>query len=133
MTLITLTGHLGCDREIRTTRERTYTARYYDSITEEWKESERTPPTREYALLRLATKEQRNGSRQTRWHRVICWNVQRLMATGIQLARRGDKVKVTGHEEIFRFKDADGNWRQIKQLILDSFELVQPKVRVEVP
>lgn len=133
MTLVTLTGHLGRDREIRATRERTYTARYFDDVAEQWTESEVTPPTRDYALLSLATASKRKGRHEVTWHRVICWNVQRVMATGVRLARRDDKVKITGREEIFRWQDTDGSWKQVKQLILDSFELVQPKVRFEVP
>ena len=133
MTLITIIGHLGRDREIRTTRQRTYTARYYDSVAEQWTESEVTPPTREYALLSLAADERKSGRRETKWHRVICWNTERTRATGVQLARRGDKVQITGYQETFRWKDAEGQMREIKQLILDSFELLQPKVRCQVP
>ncbi len=128
MTPITLTGYLGRDREIRTTHQRTYTARYYDQVTEGWTESEITLATREYALLSVATRE----GRKTTWHRVICWNVERPGTSGVKLARRGDKVKITGRKEIFTWTDDSGEEQEIEQLILQDFQLIQPKPRMEV-
>jgi single-stranded DNA-binding protein len=133
MTPITLIGYLGRDREIRTTRQRTYTARYWNAVAEDWTETEVTPPTRDYALLSLATHHGTNGHRKTSWHRVICWNAQRPEAKGIRIARRGDKVKVTGHREIFSWTDEQGQRRETEQLILTNFQFIEPKARVEAP
>ncbi len=115
---ITLTGYPGKDPEIRDTAERTITLRERhqscvfeyagtcspdrpQDITEEPAEYDFTLPTREYAVLSLATHRWEGRERITTWHRVVVWNVDRMEHIGVRLARKGSRVEITGRRTSF--------------------------------
>lgn len=110
---ITLTGYLGRDRTIRDTRPRTRTVMIYDPAFHT--EVPRTfTRTSEYAVLSLATHE----GRETTWHRLIAFDLDTF--SSLRLARKGDRVRVTGRRETFR---------GIDQVVVESFELLRIKPR----
>jgi single-stranded DNA-binding protein len=114
----TLIGYLGKDRIERYTEARTYTVMVPDPILDnELVEREVTTPARPYLKLSLATHE----GQTTRWHDLIVWNPN--LGSAIHpayLARKGDKVRVTGRFEDFRFKDAAGETVSRKHFVVDS-------------
>ncbi len=133
MSTITLTGYLGGDREIRETRERSYTARRYESLTDELVEHEVTVPSRDYIRFSLATHRKVNGSWQTLWHRVICWNAGRVANRPVRLLRKGDRVRVTGRLEEYSYTATNGEQRTARHLILDKLQILRIKPAYELP
>ena len=129
---ITLTGFLGGDREIRFTQGRTRTMTRYNEIAEMEEEYEVTASGREYAVLSLATHQQVASRWTTVWHRLIVWNLgQGMHWWNVRLARRGDKVRVTGRLETCRFASDDGVVRELTQVVVESYQCLRPKVRIE--
>ena len=143
--ILTLTGYLGKDPQIRTTQPRTLSRTYcrterfyfehagrrsYDDydVVEDRAEVEFTTTPRTFAVLSLATHEWKAGKRTTTWHRIVAWSIDDLHF-GIRRLGKGDRVELTGHET--SFKTADG--REIQQIELVSFRLVSRKLRPEIP
>jgi single-stranded DNA-binding protein len=133
MTTVTLEGFLGRDRQILDTRERTYTKTWYDTLVEQEVEAEVVIPSQRYARLSLATHERQDGKPITRWHRLIAWHVDRTEFQNVRLARKGDRVRVTGRVESFRTTTPQGETRVVPQVVVDSFHLVKIKARCEYP
>jgi single-stranded DNA-binding protein len=139
-TAVTLTGYLGQDRQIRQTQERTYerwVPTTFDLHLEDkverddvvlWDRGEHTVPSREYALLSLATHRFQDGAQVTTWHRIVAWNLDRHEHLPVRLCRKGDRVRITGRPSTF--KTADG--RTIDQIELDRLEILRGKAP-EVP
>ena len=139
-TAVTLTGYLGQDREIRQTQERTYerwVPTTFDLHLEDkverddvvlWDRGEHTVPSREYALLSLATHRFQDGAQVTTWHRIVAFNLDRHEHLPVRLCRKGDRVRITGRPSTF--KTADG--RTIDQIELDRLEILRGKAP-EVP
>jgi single-stranded DNA-binding protein len=139
-TAVTLTGYLGQDRQIRQTQERTYerwVPTTFDLHLEDkverddvvlWDRGEHTVPSREYALLSLATHRFQDGAQVTTWHRIVAWNPDRHEHLPVRLCRKGDRVRITGRPSTF--KTADG--RTIDQIELDRLEILRGKAP-EVP
>jgi len=139
-TAVTLTGYLGQDRQIRQTQERTYERwmpttfdLHLESKVERddvvlWDRGEHTVPSREYALLSLATHRFRDGAQVTTWHRIVAFNLDRHEHLPVRLCRKGDRVRITGRPSTF--KTADG--RTIDQIELDRLEILRGKAP-EVP
>ncbi|MDP9120131.1 MAG: single-stranded DNA-binding protein [Acidobacteriota bacterium] len=115
---VTLIGNLGKDRIERYTRARTYTAMVPDPILDgELVEREFTTRPRPYLKLSLAT-----HGRTTTWHDLIVWSPDH--STPVQaayLARKGDKVRVTGHFENFEFETEAGETRSGCHFVVQSF------------
>ena len=137
---LTLTGYLGKDPEIRETQERTYTrevhraplifehngVRTYDrpsDIAEEPAEYDVTIPSREFAVLSLATHDWVGRERITTWHRIVVWNVDRLEHIGVRIARKGSRVEITGRRTSFETRDG----RTLEQIELTSFRILKLK------
>lgn len=130
--LITLTGFLGSDREIRFTQGRTRTATRYNEIAEMEEEYEVTTSGREYAVLSLATQQLVAGQWKTVWLRLIVWNLgQGMQWWNVRLARKGDRVRVTGRLETSRFTGDDGAERELTQVVVETYQCLRPKVRSE--
>ena len=141
-TTITLTGFLGKDREIRETRERTYTRREpatrlefhcggalrYEDVLPNRGDHEVTVPSRQYALLSLATHRWQGSEQTTTWHRIVAWNLDRLERMPVRLCRKGDRVRITGRPT--SFTTADG--RTIEQIELESLQILRSRAP-EVP
>ena len=136
-TPITLTGYLGNNREIRWTKETVRTTvrkvdelpRYEGFDLEELTdEVEVTIPARPYAVLSLP-QQQKNGNRwETVWVRLIVWDLYRgTTQMPVLLARKGDKVRVTGHMETVTFIGGDGNERTMTQLVVSTFSILESK------
>lgn len=122
-TTITLTGYLGADREIRLTRTRTRTLSILNPVAECHDETEITTRPREYARLSLATHRRVNGQWETTWHQLVVWNADRMENFQVRMARKGQKVTVTGHYETFRYTGEDGEERELTRFIVESFHL----------
>jgi single-stranded DNA-binding protein len=133
MSVLTLTGYLGADREIRSTRERSYTATRYESLIDEKIDYEVTVPSRDYIRFSLATHQRVHGTWQTVWHRVLCWNADRTANAAARLLRKGDKVRLTGYIEEYSYTDRDGNPRTARHLILQNLEILKIKSAREIP
>ena len=141
MSTITLEGYLGNDRDLRETQERTYTTTHpathleyhrggvmqYDEVLEEVGEYEVTVPSRQYAVLSVAEHSWENGQRKTTWHRVIVWNVDRHEHFAVRLARRGDKVRITGRQTTFVARKGKNKGQTIVQIELIKLEILQTK------
>jgi len=138
--VITVTGYLGKDPEIRDTSERTVTLRELppslvfehsgvqtpdriDDICEEPAEYDVTLPTREYAVLSLATHRWEGGQRVTTWHRVVVWNVDRMEHIGVRIARKGSKVEVKGRLTSY----VTGDGRTLEQIDLIHLRILELK------
>jgi single-stranded DNA-binding protein len=132
MATLTLEGFLGKDRTILETRERTYTATSWNEVAEQAEEYEATVPSREFARLSLASHHWEAGRRVTRWHQLVVWNVEDGRFRNVLLARKGDRVRVTGRVEQRRFIGRDGVERTARQVVVESFHLVRIKPRRRV-
>lgn len=133
MTTVTLIGYLGKDRQILDTRERSYTAMRYNDLAGRKVETEIPIPSQEYARLSLATHQWERGRQVTRWHRLVAWDVNRPEFRGVRLARKGDRVEITGRVEAFSTASSEGEPREMPQIVIESFRLVQVKPRREWP
>jgi single-stranded DNA-binding protein len=139
--MITLTGYLGRDRQIRETQGRDVLRREpptrlefhlgdfkrYEEYLQDSGWYEATTPSREYAILALATSQWKDGKDQTTWYRVVVWNPDRDHRN-VRLCRKGDRVKITGRKSSFRTHDG----RLIPQVELVNLETVRTK-SPEVP
>ena len=139
-TAVTLTGYLGQNRQIRETKERTYTA--FVPTTFEFHHADEihhdevafldlgdfTVPSREYALLSLATHRWQAGEQTTTWHRIVVWNLDRHEHLPVRLSRKGDRVRITGRPTTFTTRDG----RKIEQIELDRLEILRNKAP-EIP
>ena len=88
---------------------------------------EATLPSREFALLSLATHQRKGGTTKTTWHRVIVWHPDRDHRN-VRLCRKGDRVRITGRKSSFRTHDG----RLIPQIELLNLETLKTK-SPEVP
>jgi len=134
--MITLTGYLGRNRQIRETQERTVARRQpptrlefhlgdfkrYEDVLFDSAWHEDTIPSREYAVLSLATHQWKDGKDTTIWYRVIVWNSHRDHRN-VRLCRKGDRVKITGRQSSFRTHDG----RSIPQIELVNLETLKTK------
>ncbi len=138
--IITLTGYLGKDPEIRETAERTYTRKTQarplffeykgrttpdraEDVCEEPAEYDVTVPPRDFAVLSLATHTWDGKKRITTWHRVVVWNVERLEFMGVRIARKGSRVTLTGRQTSFETRDS----RVLEQIELTDFRILELK------
>jgi single-stranded DNA-binding protein len=126
---ITLIGYLGKDREVRQTRERTRIATFHNIVAEMTEEYEVTIRPRDFVVLSLATHE----GPKTIWHRLVAWSPERNGLSNMRLARKGDKVEVTGRPETFTYPGADGLPRTIAQIVVERFRILRLKAPHEVP
>lgn len=133
MSTLILKGFLGKDREILQTTERTEIRRRWNDVAEQYDEYEVTLPARDYARLSLSAMRQVDGRWVQRWHRLVVWGLADQAWWNVRLARKGDRVRVTGHEEVYRFTDEDGVEHEITQIVVESFQILRPKTRREWP
>ena len=141
-TAIVLTGYLGQDPSLRQTKERPYTQRQaptrlriqlpgatYEETLLEIVETDGTVPSRDYAVLSLATHGHQDDEPDTTWHRLICWNADRMEHAAVRHARRGDQVRVTGRPSSFTTRDG----RKIDQIEIDRLEILRMTRAPEIP
>jgi len=121
----TLIGFLGKDREIRITRERTYTKTVHNKVIDGDEEIEVHVPSRSYMKLSLATHERSASGTVTRWHDLIVWNP----SPEASLARKGDQIEVTGRLEEYEFETADGEIRTCVHFVVASLRFLRRKIR----
>jgi len=122
-----LIGFLGKDREIRTTRERTYTKTVHNKVIDGDEEIEVHVPSRTYMKLSLATHERSASGTVTRWHDMIVWNP----SPEASLARKGDQIQVTGRREEYEFETAEGETRTGVHFVVESLRFLRRKIRHE--
>jgi len=123
----TLIGYLGKDREIRFTRERTYTKTVHNKVIDGDEEIEVHTPSRTYMKLSLATHERSASGTATRWHDLIVWNP----SPEASLARKGDQIEVTGRREEYEFQTAEGETRTGVHFVVESLRFLRRKIRHE--
>jgi len=118
----TLTGYLGGDPETRSTQSRTETQLRFNPVAECHDEIEYTTRSRQYLRLSLAThRRDAQGEWQTTWHQLVLWSSDRLEHVNTRLARKGDKVTVTGYEQTYSYIDKDdGTEREITRIVITS-------------
>jgi single-stranded DNA-binding protein len=121
----TLIGFLGKDREIRSTRERTYTRTVHNKVIDGDEEIEVRVPARTYMKLSLATHERSASGPVTRWHDLILWSP----SPEASLARKGDQVQVTGRREEYEFETAEGEPRTGVHFVVQSLRFLRRKIR----
>lgn len=122
---VKLYGNLGGDPELRSTREQVITRSVYDATIDDAVERDFTRPGREFHTFSLAVNaKDAEGQPVTRWHRCIDWNG--LSAT----YRKGDRVAVTGFFKVRKYQK-DGEWKEIRELVVTSASLEKMKVRQE--
>jgi single-stranded DNA-binding protein len=143
--ILTLTGYLGRDPQLRETRSRTITRkqtyqrqfvydhagrRTYDDfdVLEDHVEYELTYTPRTFAVLSLATHTWDRGNRSTTWHRIVAWNADR-QHFGIRRLAKGDRIKISGRKTSF---EAEGG-QVIEQIELMSFQLLSRKAQPASP
>ena len=127
-TRLTLIGYLGKDREVRETRERTKIRTVHNPVTESDEEIEVTIPSRSYLKLSLAAHELTREGRVTRWHDLVLWNPHHC--SGVHpayLARKGNRVQVTGVFEDYQFETPDGDTICRRHFVVESFRLLEIK------
>lgn len=131
MTTLTLTGYLGADREIRSTRQRTGTGSRYNPVIDDWEAYDYTTTSRSYARLSLAARKKTASGWETTWHQLVVWDADGMDRVNVRIARKGDRVRITGRPEVFTYTDEAGTERQLHRIIVDTFQLLQPKVTRE--
>ncbi|HEX4305980.1 MAG TPA: hypothetical protein VHZ54_08100, partial [Solirubrobacterales bacterium] len=109
-TITTLTGYLGKDRELRSTKERTFMTTVYNEVAEMEESYEVTTQPREYLIFSLAAHDRS----KTVWHRLILWAPWERGFRNALMGRKGDRVTVTGYFETFEFQGPDGETRSIR-------------------
>ena len=120
---IKLYGNLGCDPELRSTREQVYSRSVYDSLIDDAVEREFHKPGREFRTFTLAVNaKDAQGQPITRWHRCIDW--QGLTAT----YRKGDRVALTGFFKVRKY-EKDGEIKEMRELVVTEAKLERIKVR----
>jgi hypothetical protein len=127
--LTRLTGFLGKDREIRTTRERTYTKTVRNDVIDGEEEIEVFVPSRSYLKLSLATHiPSSQGGFVTRWHDLIYWHP----TPDAFLARKGDKIRALGYVETYELTTEQGETRTGVHFVVQSIRFLCRKIRHEV-
>lgn len=118
-----LIGYIGRNRQVRQTRERTHTATFYNEVAEMKEEYDVRVPPRDYIVLSLAT---HHGS-ETIWRRLVVWSPDTTGLSHVRLARKGDRVEVTGRPETFSYLDKDGNPQELRQIVVESYRPLKLK------
>ena len=127
---IVLTGYLGSDPQFLDTRERVIEREAFHPLAGKKVPQEFVVTPRRYARLSLATHE----GRETRWHKLVAWNLDRGRDLyGVKIANKGDKVRVTAHEEIRQIQTPAGEVRELRELVVDRLEFLRIRVRHELP
>ena len=132
--LVTLTGYLGRDRETCLTRQpddpekQARTIERYNPIAEDVDRFQIPIRRREYARISLALPRRVGGQWTTRWVTCIFWDVYEEAPRQLLMARKGDRVRVTGYWTMFRTTDPNGQVRELDRFILTSFERLRLKV-----
>ncbi len=126
---LTLSGCLGKDRDIRWTRPKTTDLTVWNEVIDGEEEIEVTTPPREYLRLSLAVRERGAKGCQTRWVNLIVWDLHLTAVAGVRLSRTGDRVRITGTEEVFTFTTEDGEEREFHYISVRSFRRLGLRVR----
>ena len=122
---IILQGYLGNRPDIRQTKERTFTATWYNRLVDEKESYDVRTRAREYMVLSLYT----HGDRQTQRHRLVVWSSDHLCHRNIRFMRQGDLVKVLGRPEVYSFQAGDGTTREVRQIIVERMRVLKRKHR----
>jgi hypothetical protein len=118
--LVTLTGYLGRNPEMRSTAERTYEALFYNEVAEMHEPYQVHVPSREYLVLSLA----RHHGAEAIWHRLVVWNGDQLCHRNIRFAGSGDLVEVVARPDSFKVGEP-GSERVIQQFVVQSFRTLR--------
>ncbi len=120
----TLFGNLGNDPKEHTTPARTVTQFVYDEIIDDPVEREFTFPERNFLTYSVATGGFKD--KPLRW--IYCFDEEGLAFR----ARQGDRLKLEGYFETRTYTNDDGEEKTIRQLVVESCQIVRIKVRSEV-
>jgi single-stranded DNA-binding protein len=120
---VVLVGYLGSDPEVRLTRERSYTATWYNAVADMDETYEGHTRAREFMVLSLYTHD--HGATQR--HRLVVWSSDQLCHRNIRAMRQGDRVKVKGRPEIYKFHDGEGKPHELPQVVVERMRLLKRK------
>jgi single-stranded DNA-binding protein len=126
----TLYGFLGQNPIERFTPERTKSIWVPDPILDgDLVEKEVTVPARPYWKLSLAT----HRGQETTWHDCVIWNPEhRTAVQNAHLARKGDRVSVSGRYEDYTFKTKDGQVISGTHFVVDEFHFKRLRKALEI-
>ena len=128
----TFEGFLGGDCEIRWTEARTEIRTVYNEIIEGEEEVLVTIPARAFAALSLAVQRPRGGKWVTKWIQLRIWDVYRTQEwMNARIAKKGDRVRVTGTWRSRSTRDAKGEEKKHFHFEVKTFERLEPKVMRE--
>ena len=125
MKTITLEGTLTRDAQIRETRPRSYTALRFHPLAGKKVEQEVFVPATDYVVLRMKARTRVGGVRKLRSYRLVLWNADYIRDRRVRIAREGSRVRITGTPEIARFEGKEGEPVELRQIVLQSYEVLQ--------
>jgi single-strand DNA-binding protein len=96
MNSITITGRLGAEPTVRTTKEATI------------------------ARISLGVNSKKDKVEETEWLEIILWN--RLALVAQQYYHTGDKVYIKGHLSSSSYEDKEGTTHYVTQIVADDME-----------
>ena len=124
---ITLIGYLGRDSEVCLTTPRDYSHEVHDPVADMMIVREGTTEVREYAKLSLAVHE---GSGGPTWYQLRAWNLDDHPDEGrLRIAKKGQRVEVTGFPAEFHFTADDGEPKVFRYLDVQTFSFKRGSYR----
>jgi single-strand DNA-binding protein len=105
MNVVTLTGHLGQDPELKTTTS-----------------------GKSVCSVSLAVRDDYDREK-THWLRLVLWNKQ--ADTAATYLRKGSRIGVTGRLSVRDYTDKDGKKRNAVEVVVDRFEFLDKKTDSE--
>ena len=72
--------------------------------------------------IRLATNRVVNGTEETQYHRVVCWD--QLAETTARYVKRGDPLYVEGRLQYRTFQDEEGKERGVAEVVASDVQFL---------
>lgn len=122
---ITLTGYLGHYRLILSTREVTRTVRRWNTVAEFFDEVQDTSPSRQTAILSLATHRWQDGRRVTTFHKLQVEDFEHPQWLHLRHARPGDHVEIEGTDASYNTLSEDGRPYRVRQILVKKLRHIE--------
>ncbi len=72
--------------------------------------------------IRLATNRVVNGTEETQFHSIVCWNT--LAETMARYVKKGDPLYVEGRLQYRSFQDEEGKERGVAEIVADDVQFL---------